>query len=66
MVINTAVLPQSQKASAALKYSALFVWYDCLLKFGMRKENDKTASISGASFVVYLILSVWTCYPISS
>lgn len=58
MVINKTVLPQSQKASAALKYCALFVLYDCMLKFEMCKDDDKTVSVSDASFVVYLILSV--------
>lgn len=32
----------------------LFVWHDCMLKF----EMHKTVSISGPSFVAYLILSV--------
>lgn len=58
VVINKTVLPRSQKAGAALKYCALFVVYDCMLKFETCKDNDKTVSVSGASFVVYLILSV--------
>lgn len=53
-------------AATALNHSAFFVLYNCILKFELWEGDDKTTSPSGASFLVYLILSVQTCYPVSS
>lgn len=53
-------------ASTVLNYSASYVLYGCILKFDLWEGNAETSSPFGASFLVYLIFSVQTCYPVSS